>query len=421
MKIRRAPTGWAALLALVCCASASAQTPPPTPPPTQGTTPPIQGVTTPVPAATAAESLTQLFRPLGAARLGDALGLATKLGIATAPFGASLGGFLIRLDPTTGLEVRTATTFGPAFAERALTNGEGKVSIATNFKSVTLDKFDNDNELEGLQVRSVTGGLPAQGRSAISNVELTAKTLVVATRMGVTDKFDIGIVLPVVTLTVDGTTTLRNGLGDTILFAQGSNVSKGLGDVAGLAKYRFVSFGTGQPDPGGLALMATVRLPTGDQKGLRGLGMTRTMLTFIASSGQGRFRPHANVGYEWWSKGVGVISDDAQNTAVTARHQFEYAAGLELEAAPKVTVLLDILGGQIFGGGKLGFATTTSGSSSITSLVSLSEGMRRLSLAPGLKVNLKGKMLISLNALVALRDGGLYTRVTPVAGVEMNF
>ena len=140
------------------------------------------------------------------------------------------------------------------------------------------------------------------------------------------------------TLTVDGTTTLRNGIGDIILFAQGSNVSKGLGDVAGIAKYRFVSFGTGQPDPGGLAVMATVRLPTGDQKNLRGLGVTRTMVSFIASSGQGRFRPHANVGYGCWSKGVSVISDEPVDPTVTARHQFEYAAGLELEAAPKLTL-----------------------------------------------------------------------------------
>ena len=421
MKIRRAPTGWAALLALVCCASASAQTTPPTTPPIQGTTPPIQGSTTIVPAPSAAETLNQLLRPVGAPHVGDALGLATKLGVATAPFGVSLGGFLIKLDPTTGLQVRTATTFGPAYAERALTNGEGKVSVAMNFKSVTFDKFDNDHEVDGLQVRSVTGGLPALGRSGIANVELNAKTLVVATRMGVTDKFDIGVVLPVVTLTVDGTTTLKNGFGDTILFAQGSNVSKGLGDVAGIAKYRFMSFGTGLPDPGGLALMATIHLPTGDQKGLRGLGVTRTMVSFIASSGQARTRPHVNVGYEWWSKGVSVIADTSPNTTVTARHQFEYAAGLEFEAAPKVTLLVDLLGGQIFGGGKLGFATTTVGSSSITALTSLSEGMQRLSLAPGLKVNLKGKMLISLNALVALRDGGLYTRVTPVAGVELNF
>ena len=108
-------------------------------------------------------------------------------------------------------------------------------------------------------------------------------------------------------------------------------------------------------------------------------------------------------------------------TTVTARHQLQYAAGLELEAAPKVTVLLDFLGGQIFGAGKLGFTTTTSGATSTEALAALSEGTGRLSLAPGMKVNLKGKMLLSLNALVALRDGGLHTRVTPVAGIEMNF
>jgi hypothetical protein len=301
-----------------------------------------------------------------------------------------------------------------------LTNGEGKVSAGISFTSISYDRL-NDRELDGLQLRSVTGGPPAHGRSGIANVDLTAKTMLVASRMGVTDKLDIGLVVPIVTLIVDGTTTLRNGFGDTTLFAQGSNVSKGLGDVAGLVKYRFVSFGSGQPDPGGLAVMATVRLPTGDTKNLRGLGVTRTMLSFIASGGQGRFRPHVNVGYGWWNKGVSVVSDDSQNSTVTARHQLEYAAGLELEAAPKLTFLVDFLGGQIFGAGKLGFATTTSGATSTESLIALSEGTQRLSLAPGMKVNLKGKMLLSLNALIALRDGGLHTRVTPVAGVELNF
>ena len=419
MKIRRAPIGWAALLVLVCCASASAQTTP-APEPIPGTTPPIQGSTTIVPAPTAASVLTNLVRPVGAAHVGEALGLATQLAIATAPFGASSGGFLIKLDPATGLQVRTATTFGPSFSERALTNGEGKVSAGVYFSSVTFDKLDS-LEFAGLQLRSATAVPPIQGRSGVANVELTAKTITVAGRMGVTDKFDIGLVVPVVTLTVDGTTTLRDGNNNIILFAQGSNVSKGLGDVAGIAKYRFVSFGTGLPDPGGLAVMATVRLPTGDQKSLRGLGVTRTLISFIASSGAGKFRPHANVGYGWWSKGVSVVSDDPGNATVTARHQFEYAAGLELEAAPKVTVLLDLLGGHVFGAGKLGFATTTSGSSSVTALGALSEGIRRVSLAPGLKVNLKGKLLLSLNALIALQDTGLHTRVTPVAGIDLNF
>ena len=417
MKIRRAPTGWAALLALVCCASASAQT---TPPPTiPGTTPPITGATTIVPAATPSDTLINLLRPVGAPHLGEAWGLATKLGVATAPFGAALGGFLIKLDPSTGLQVRTATTFGPAFAERALTNGEGKVSAGISFNSVTYDRSD-DLEVDGLQVRSVTGGLPAQGRSGIANVTVSAKTVVIAGRMGVTDNFDIGMVVPVVTMTVDGTTTLRNGFGDTILFAQGSNVSKGSATSLDRQKPDSCRLAPANPTPA-VALMGTVRLPTGDEKSLRGLGVTRTMISFIASGGQGRFRPHANVGYEWWSKGVSVISDDPQHASVTVRHQLAYAAGMELEAAPKVTVLLDLLGGQIFGAGKLGFATTTSGATSTEALVALSEGTRRLSLAPGMKVNLKGKILLSLNALIALRDGGLHTRVTPVASIEMNF
>ena len=419
MKIRCAPTAWGAVLALVCCASVSAQTTPPDAP-IPGTTPPIKGSTTIVPAATAADTLTNLVRPVGATHVGEALGLATRLAIGTAPFGNSQGGFLIKLDPTTGLQVRTATTFGPAFAERALTNGEGKVSAGVFFNSVNYQLLDN-LEFDGLQLRSVTGASAVQGRSGTANVDITAQTIVVSGRMGVTDNFDIGVSVPVVTLTIDGTTTLRDGTGATILFAQGSNVSKGLGDVAGIAKYRFVSFGTGQPDPGGLAVMVTLRLPTGDQKGLRGLGITRTFLTFIASGGQGRFRPHANVGYGWWSKGVSVISDSSQAPSVTARHQLEYAAGLELEAAPKLTLLLDVLGGQIFGGGKLGFANTSSGGTSSESLVALSEGIRRVSLAPGLKVNLKGKLVLSLNALVALRDGGFHTRVTPVAGIDLNF
>jgi hypothetical protein len=411
-RIKRAPTVLAALLALVCGASASAQS-----------TPPIQGVTTTVPALTVTDTLTELVRPVGTAHVGEALGLATELGIATAPFGASSGGFLIKLDPTTGLQVRTATTFGPSFAERALTSGEGKLSVGVTFTSATYERLDK-LVVDGLQVLSVAAASPAAARSGTTNLRVTSKTTVLTGRMGVTDKLDVGVFVPFVAVSVKGTSSLRNGNGDIVLFAQGRGESSGLGDVAGLAKYRFLAFGSGQPDPGGLAVMATMRLPTGDRDNLRGLGVTRTVVSLIASGGQARFRPHANVGYGWWSKGVSVPSDYAQNATVTARHQVEYAAGLELEAAPKLTLLVDLLGGVILGGGKVGFATVPSAASGVTSsqgLVALPEGIQKVALTPGLKVNLKGKLLLSLNALVALRDSGLHARVTPVAGIDLTF
>jgi hypothetical protein len=331
---------------------------------------------------------------------------------------------VIKLDAAIGLLVLTATKFGPSFAERALTSGEGNVSLGVHFMTSTLDRLNKLSSIDnGLQLQSITAASPQNGRFGLANLTVTSKTVVVSARMGVTEKLDVGLFLPIVSLKVNGNSSLQNGSGNTILVASGGGVAAGLGDIAGLAKYRFVSFGSGQPDPGGLAVMATMRFPTGDPLNLRGLGVTRTLLTLIASSGKGRFRPHANAGFEFWSKGVTVASDYAPNSTVEARHQVQYAAGVELEAAPKVTILFDVLGSQILGAGKFGYVDNplTAGITSSTSLVALPDPNRRLSLAPGLKMNLKGKMLLSVNALVALRDSGLHARVTPVAGIDLTF
>jgi hypothetical protein len=167
-----------------------------------------------------------------------------------------------------------------------------------------------------------------------------------------------------------------------------------------------------------------MRLPTGDTDNLRGLGVTRTMATLIASGGKGKFRPHANGGFEYWSKGISVTSDNPASATVTARHEVQYAAGFEYEAAPKLTVLLDFVGAHTLGGGRLGFQADpvpVSGATSSSSLVALPEGIQKLSLAPGLKANIKGKLLLSVNALIALHDTGLHATVTPTAGIELTF
>jgi len=412
MRIRYSPIALAGVLLFLRVATAAAQS----------TAPPIQGTTTTTPTLSLSDALTALVKPVGTDHVGDALALATQLGIGTTPFGASSGGFLIVLDPNTGLQVRTATTFGPSFAERALTNGEGKLSIGANFASATLDRL-GDLDVKNMQVLNVAG-TAAAARTGTTNLTITSKTVVASARLGVTDSFDVGVFVPLVTVEVKGMSTRFDGTGRPTLFAQGNAKSDGLGDIAGIAKYRFYSFGTGLPDPGGMAVMVSVRLPTGDKDNLRGLGVTRTFVSYIVSGGRAKFRPHANVGYGFWSKGVSVVSDYAVNGSVEARHQFEYAGGVELEAAPKLTLLLDLLGGSVLGGGKVDFTSapnTIAGASSTQALVALPESIRKLALAPGLKVNLKGKMLLSLNALVALSDSGMHARVMPVAGIDLTF
>jgi len=408
----RAPARWAALLALVTCVPASAQT-----------APPIQGTTTTTPGLTLAGTVSGMLKPVGTPHVGEALNFDTILEVGTLPLNASSSGFTIKLDPSTGLQVRTATTFGPSFAERALTTGEGGVNVGVSFMSSSLTRLGGQ-AFKGMQVRSITAASATDSRTATANITETASTVLIAARMGVTDKLDLGVNLPLVTVKIDGSASLANGRGDILTYASGTAQAGGLGDIAGIVKYRFHSFGDSQPDPGGLAIMATLRFPTGSTESLRGLGITRTMVSFIASGGQGRFRPHANVGYEYWSDGVSVVSDAAGVGTVTARNQMQYAAGFEFEAAPKATLLLDVLGGQVFGAGKLAFqpdATPVAGASSSSSLVALPEGIARVGLAPGLKVNLKGKMLLSLSALVSLKNDGLHARVTPMAGIDLTF
>src|SRR5690606_34582012 len=123
-------------------------------------------------------------------------------------------------------------------------------------------------------------------------------------------------------------------------------------------KYRLFRFGGDpppdapvEPDPGGFAVQVTARLPTGSRENLRGLGIHRVLGSLIFSSGKGKLRPHAQVGYEWWSKGIDVVSDF--DPVVTARHSFQYAAGLEFEAHPTLTLVVDFLSRQINGGGKI--------------------------------------------------------------------
>src|SRR4029453_4578676 len=109
----------------------------------------------------------------------------------------------------------------------------------------------------------------------------------------------------------------RNGEGTVARLAETNGVFSGLGDVGAFAKYRVFKFGTDLPDPGGLAVLVNMRLPTGDRDNLRGLGITRTLASFVASGRMGRIQPHANAGYEWWSKGVDVFTNAARTSSVT--------------------------------------------------------------------------------------------------------
>ena len=406
MTIRRQVGVAVTWLALVWCTPASAQK------------------VTVVEELTLRDTFITMANGLGSRPVGEAIALATALEIGTSPFGTSSGGFVFKLDPATGLLVRAATTFGPSFSARAITSGEGQVSVGVNFRSTTYDKL-SDISLDQLRLGSVTSSQPTVARIGTADLNLTSKMLVISSVVGVTENFDVGVNIPLITIELEGTTSLRNGQGVVTRLAEGTGVFSGLGDIGALAKYRFKKFGTDLPDAGGLAAVLSMRLPTGDKDNLRGLDTTRTLVSFVASGKMGRLQPHANAGYEFWSKGIDLATGPSPNDKVTAKNQSQYAAGVEVEAAPKLTLIVDFLGQHIRGAGQVGYVTDTPpanalGITSMESLVGLGEGIQKFTLIPGMKVNLKAKMLLSLHALMTLKNNGLHATVTPVVGIDLG-
>jgi hypothetical protein len=369
------------------------------------------------------QTLVQLANPLGLRPIGESIGLTTALEIATQPLSSASGGMVFKLDPATGLLTRVSRTLGPSFAERALTAGEGQVAIAAAFSSTSYDKLSKFG-LNNLPLGSVTASNPATARVGTGDFHLTSKTLTMAGTVGIAPKVDVAVIVPLITATLEAVTTQVDGNGRLIRLAETNTKFSGIGDMAAILKFKAAKLpGPEIPDPGGLGFMLTMRLPTGSRENLRGLGVYRTMASAIFSAGKGPFKPHASGGFEFWSKSVDVPTATATGGLVKVRHQVLFAAGFEIEAHPKVTLLLDFLGQKIRKGGEVGVVSdpvNAGGISSIQSLVDLPEGILKGILVPGIKVNLKGKLLLSLNALVTVKNNGLHSKVTPVVGLNLG-
>ena len=374
------------------------------------------------------EALIRLMEPFGVGGpISGAVGFATALEVANAPFGSSAGGFVFKTDPSTGLRVRTAPTFGPSFAERALTAGEGKVSFGASLGVATYDKL-NKFSLEEMRLAAITGRTPQLNQTGFASLVLSSETLVISTAIGATDNLDISASVPFVKVKLDGLSWVVNGLNQVIERETAKISSSGLGDIAIGAKLRVARFGEEQPDPGGVALMLTTRLPTGNRENFRGLGITRVLGSALVSFGKGRLRPHGNVGFEWWEKNLSVPADVTGRNIRNARHQVQYAAGFELGAGPKVTLLFDVIGRHTLGDGSVeiqGFEVppilAAEGITSIEFASAAERGIRKITLVPGLKWNLKGNFVLSWNALMPVWDNGLRDFFTPVVGLDWTF
>src|SRR5262249_3936273 len=130
--------------------------------------------------------------------------------VSNIPLGSSSGGFTYAYDSSLGSFSRTSNTFGPAFAERALTIGKNRFSFGMNYLHSSFKSLDGLDLTNG----SIKFDLLHQGLTPTSYVEgdviqaalqlnLSSDTTAFLFSYGVTDKLDLGVAVPIVHVNMD--------------------------------------------------------------------------------------------------------------------------------------------------------------------------------------------------------------------------
>jgi hypothetical protein len=356
--------------------------------------------------------------------------------VATFPLGSSSGGFTYAYDPALGTFSRSSDTFGPAFAERAVTAGKGKISLGMNYVHSGWTSLDGREMQNGaikfyLDHQPLTGaGAYVQGDEiqAALDLKLSSDTVAFLANFGVTDRFDVGLAVPIVHNSMDLTyhaTILdfsthitnptvhlfTNGSKQQDFTSQGS--ASGIGDVVVRAKYVLMRQG-----PNGLAAEVDLTLPSGNSDNMLGTGAAQAKFFVIGSGAVGdRLAPHINIGYTAAGSG--------------ASKQFNYVGGVELLASPRATVVADVVGRTFFDSLRLNdtnvthtFRQSDTGplESTVLNTVSVTSGNLNSVLgAIGVKLNPGGSFLVSAHVLFPLTESGLRSKVTPVIGIDYAF
>jgi hypothetical protein len=386
--------------------------------------------------------------------------IATQLAIL--PIISPASGFTYKYDSAAGAFVRSTTSFGPIYTERAETIGRGKFSFGVSYQRF---RFSN---LDGVDLHNVPavlthvpntgpGGTPAFYEvdviSSRYNISLNMDQTMVYGTVGLTNRLDFSVAVPFVSVRM-GVVSDANivdvagqPMADPHEFdAQGSQSktfgsngsAAGVGDVTFRIKAAVV-----QAQPVRVAFALDVRAPSGSAREFLGSGATG-IKPFIAISTGKRFSPHVNLGYQW--NGESILAGNITGTTFPAAangtaliqngpavkaslpSQFFYSLGADVGATSRLTLSFDYLGQTLFNAPRVfrtKFVTANvPGGTGALSLPTISGGKDDVGLnsgAAGLKYNLFGNLLLTANILFRLDNKGLRQDVTPLVALSYAF
>ena len=403
--------------------------------------------------------------------LNQTLSTAIATQLAILPIISPASGFTYQYDSASGAFVRTTTSFGPIYTERAETIGRGKLYFGVSyqrFRFSTLDGIDLHN------IPAVFSHIPDTGPggtpetyeydviSTANSISLNMDQVMLYSTIGITDRIDVSLAVPIVSVRMGATSNAQiirvsgptfvpvpgappvpnphqfNSSGSLTNVYGSTGSASGLGDVTVRVKGEVY-----RSEPLRVAVALDIRTPSGDARKFLGSGAVG-LKPFIAISTGKRFSPHMNLGYQW--NGNSILAGDVTGTtifedssganviqngpAIKRRlpSQLSYSLGADLGVTNRLTLAADYLGQTIFNLPRVFRSQTVTGDipggTGPIALPTISGAKDTIGLnngAVGLKYNLFGHLLVTADLLFRLDNKGLRQDVTPLVALSYAF
>ena len=333
----------------------------------------------------------------------ETISRAIEANLATLPVTSSSGAFVYRLNPELGTVERATQSFGPFFTERALSAGRYQASFGLTLQQLHFTSLDGRNLRDGSLVTTANQfsdeAAPFDVDRLTLNIDASVATLYA--NVGLTDRLDVSVAAPFVSLTLDGS-RVNTYRGRTFTQATASARAVGLADLVVRTKYTVFT-----EDTTGIAAMVDLRLPTGREEDLLGAGSAAVKFSAIGSLEEGRLSAHVNTGVSF-----GGLA-----------RELSYGGAVALAASGRVTVIGELLGRWIDSSGNIVPVTaphpTLSGVETIR-LTPDGSSLHVLTIVPGLKWNLTETWVLAANVTIPLTNGGLTAPFTPFVGLDYS-
>jgi hypothetical protein len=333
----------------------------------------------------------------------DTIGRLLLVELATQPLSAASPGFVYRLNPALGTPQRASASFGPFFTERNLTTGVGRITFGAAYTTRRFTSLDGRDLDDGTFVTSGNQFRDEPRPFDVETLSLTleSRTLTATGIIGLHDRVDVGVAVPLVSVDLQGqrTNTYR---GTAVVQATADATASGIGDIGLRAKVRLLG------DRGtGLASLAEVQLPTGREEDLLGAGSSSVLVAIIGSADMGTIAVHGTAG----ATGGGVAPG------------WQYRAAVTANPARQLTLVGEILGRRVNQAGAVVLTRvphpTIAGVDTLR-LLPQGEHTQTAHVVVGAKYNIARTWLIGAHVMLPISEDGLRASRALVIGLEYS-